>query len=56
MKSKFRLNLPWGIYASILVLLSIATLIWASVNSTDAKKIINYAYYLLVQYFKVPYS
>jgi len=41
-KFKFGLNLPWGIYASILVLLIIATYIWNKVDSTDTKDLINY--------------
>lgn len=42
MKFKFGLNLPWGIYLSILVLLTIATYIWDNVDSTDTKDLIKY--------------
>lgn len=42
MKFKFGLNLPWGIYISILTLLIIATYIWDNVDSTDTKDLINY--------------
>ena len=42
MKFKFGLNLPWGIYLSILFLLTIATYIWDNVDSTDTKDLIKY--------------
>lgn len=42
MKFKFGLNLPWGIYTSILALLTIATYIWNNVDSTDIRHLINY--------------
>lgn len=42
MKFKFGLNLPWGIYLSIFVLLTIATYIWDNVDSTDTKDLIKY--------------
>lgn len=47
MKFKFGLNLPWGIYASILTLLTIATYIWDNVDSTDTKDLINYICFIL---------
>ncbi|MCU6664451.1 hypothetical protein M8013_18990 [Enterobacteriaceae bacterium H4N4] len=47
MKFKFGLNLPWGIYASILVLLIIATYIWDNVDATDTKDLINYIGFML---------
>lgn len=42
MKFKFGLNLPWGIYISILALLLIATYIWMNADSTDTKDLISY--------------
>lgn len=47
MKFKFGLNLPWGIYASIMVILAIATYIWDNVDATDTKDLINYICFLL---------
>ncbi|MBK0017812.1 hypothetical protein [Kosakonia sp. S42] len=42
MKFKFGLNLPWGIYISILALLLVATYIWMNADSTDTKDLISY--------------
>jgi len=42
MKSKFGLDLPWGIYASILSIVSIATFIWMKIEPKEIKELMYY--------------